>query len=130
MRGQKVLKVTKFDYTNHPHSKLLVKKKASSHIPRWRKELEDAYNAENENNQAAIDCGRDYEDELDNYSTEEKSAPLIVTLNVNAANQPPKQNLEEKVQDLSVSDGHEMNNKGGDGNGNQPKHKKIDRSDI
>lgn len=130
MRGQKVLKVTKYDYTNHPHSKLLVKKKASSHIPRWRKELEDEYNAENENNQAAIDCGRDYEDELDNYSTEDKSAPLIVTLNVNAANQPPKQNLEEKVQALSVSDGHEMNNKGGDGNGNQPKHKKIDRSDI
>lgn len=38
MRGQKVLKVKKYDYTNHPHSKLIVKKKASSHIPKWRRE--------------------------------------------------------------------------------------------
>ena len=38
IRGQKVLKVKKFDYTNHPHSSLIVKKKASSHIPNWREE--------------------------------------------------------------------------------------------
>ncbi len=37
MRGQKVLKIKKFDYTKHPHSKLIVRKKASTHIPEWRK---------------------------------------------------------------------------------------------
>ena len=40
MRGQKVLKVKKFDYTNHPHSKLMVKKKASSHVPEWQSKKE------------------------------------------------------------------------------------------
>ena len=45
MRGQKVLKVKKYDYTNHPHSKLIVKKKASSHIPKWRRaETEEPIN--------------------------------------------------------------------------------------
>ena len=36
LRGQKVLKVKKFDYTLHPDSKLLRKKKAREHIPKWR----------------------------------------------------------------------------------------------
>lgn len=36
LRGQKVLKAQKFDYTRHPEAKKLVKRKASSHIPKWR----------------------------------------------------------------------------------------------
>ena len=44
MRGQKILKINKFDYTKHPYSSRLIKKKASSHIPKWRKE-EDAKKA-------------------------------------------------------------------------------------
>ncbi len=36
MRGQKVLKINKYDFTNHPHAKLIIRKKASTHIPRWR----------------------------------------------------------------------------------------------
>ena len=39
------MKVKKYDYTNHPHSKLIVKKKASSHIPKWRRaETEEPIN--------------------------------------------------------------------------------------
>lgn len=37
LRGQKVLKAQKYDYTRHPDAKKLVKRKASSHIPKWRK---------------------------------------------------------------------------------------------
>jgi type IV secretion system protein VirD4 len=36
LRGQKVLKVEKYDYTLHPDAKKLVTKKASEHIPKWR----------------------------------------------------------------------------------------------
>ena len=36
LRGQKVLKVEKYDYTLHPDAKKLVTKKASKHIPKWR----------------------------------------------------------------------------------------------
>lgn len=36
LRGQKVLKAKKYDYTRHPESKKLVKRKAASHIPKWR----------------------------------------------------------------------------------------------
>lgn len=35
IRGKKILKVDKCDYTNHPESKLLIPCKASAHIPEW-----------------------------------------------------------------------------------------------
>ena len=35
LRGQKVLKVKKFDYTRHPASKKLIRCKATDHIPDW-----------------------------------------------------------------------------------------------
>lgn len=36
LRGQKVLKVEKFDYSLHPESKKLTPRKATEHIPEWR----------------------------------------------------------------------------------------------
>jgi len=36
LRGQKVLKVGKFDYTRHPEAKKLVREKATAHTPEWR----------------------------------------------------------------------------------------------
>ena len=41
IRGQKVLKVEKFDYTLHPDAKKLKKQKASSYVPKWRKTQEE-----------------------------------------------------------------------------------------
>ena len=38
LRGQKVLKVQKYDYTLHPDAKKLVTRKAAEHIPKWREE--------------------------------------------------------------------------------------------
>lgn len=37
LRGQKVLKVNKFDYTRHPEAKKLRPAKASEHIPDWHR---------------------------------------------------------------------------------------------
>lgn len=37
LRGHKVLKVGKFDYTLHPESKKLKSCKASNHVPEWKK---------------------------------------------------------------------------------------------
>jgi len=36
LRGQKVLKVEKFDYSLHPESKKLTPRKATEHVPEWR----------------------------------------------------------------------------------------------
>lgn len=36
LRGQKVLKVEKYDYTLHPDAKKLIPKKAAEHIPEWQ----------------------------------------------------------------------------------------------
>lgn len=41
LRGQKVLKVEKYDYTLHPDAKKLIRSKASDHIPMWRQEGKD-----------------------------------------------------------------------------------------
>lgn len=38
LRGQKVLKVEKYDFTLHPDAKKLIPKKASDHIPKWRED--------------------------------------------------------------------------------------------
>lgn len=54
VRGQKVLKVNKFDYTNHPESKLLVPSYVREHIPAWRME-EDRKALERENERYAED---------------------------------------------------------------------------
>ena len=37
LRGQKILKVEKFDYTLHPESKKLVPCRATDHMPEWRR---------------------------------------------------------------------------------------------
>lgn len=42
LRGQKVLKLKKFDYSRHPDAKKLVKRKAAQHMPEWRLEQEKA----------------------------------------------------------------------------------------
>ncbi len=39
LRGQQVLKVDKFDYSLHPDSKKLVKRKAALHSPLWTQEI-------------------------------------------------------------------------------------------
>lgn len=36
LRGQKVLKVEKYDYTLHPESKKLISCRANDHVPKWR----------------------------------------------------------------------------------------------
>jgi len=41
LRGQKVLKVDKYDYTLHPESKKLVPSKAANHIPDWISRLDE-----------------------------------------------------------------------------------------
>lgn len=43
LRGQNVLEVNKFDYSKHPEAKKLRPSKASSHIPEWRKVVEEAH---------------------------------------------------------------------------------------
>ena len=42
LRGQKVLKVGKYDYTLHPESKKLTPCRASDHVPEWRKRPDTA----------------------------------------------------------------------------------------
>lgn len=44
LRSKNVFKVKKFDYTKHPESKKLKKRKAVSYIPEWRKSKEDLKN--------------------------------------------------------------------------------------
>lgn len=39
IRGQKVLEVDKYDYSNHPEAKKLHDIKASAHVPEWRRNL-------------------------------------------------------------------------------------------
>lgn len=42
IRGKKVLRVDKFDYSEHPEARYLRSEKASAHIPEWRKQENEA----------------------------------------------------------------------------------------
>ena len=40
LRGQKVLRIKKYDYSKHPESLKFVPQKAEDHVPEWRKKRE------------------------------------------------------------------------------------------
>ena len=130
MRGQKVLKVTKFDYTNHPHSKLIVKKKASTHIPEWRKMLDEEYERKHKK-KTSIVAPVNEENDVENIDTlDEEIAPARITLNVKPAKQTPDIAPKDEEQELSAVDKLRNKNKGGDGNGNKPRFSQIDKTAI
>lgn len=128
MRGQKVLKVTKFDYTNHPHSKMIVKKKASTHIPKWRSEMEAEFEKEVD---VEIPVRNIKNPEAEYNETED--CPQKLTLNVKKENPVQTKKAEEITPVASALDRLKNENKGGDGNGNdenKPKFSRIDKSSI
>ena len=46
LRARNVFKIKKFDFTKHPESKKLKKRKAIAYIPKWRKEQTKAVEKE------------------------------------------------------------------------------------
>ena len=72
LRGQKVFRVKKFDYTLHPESKKLKKRKAVTHIPLWQmEEKEPAVKIEEPKQQMALS-----EERKESFRQEIKSAVL------------------------------------------------------
>ena len=70
LRGQKVFRVKKFDYTLHSESKKLKKRKAVTHIPLWQmEEKELAVKIEEPRQQMALSEGR-----KESFGQETKSA--------------------------------------------------------
>jgi len=145
MRGQKVLKVKKYDYTNHPHSKLMIKKKASSYIPEWRKEQDRLFGGAQEETYPSMEKpgeekpstenpvtgnpeeGKPVSDNPDMESTE-KDTPLIVSCNPNFKKKRPIVIDEKMEAALDIISG--KNDKGGDDNVPKPKHTSIDPQSI
>lgn len=46
IRGQKVLKVKKFDYTKNPEAQRFVAVKAVEHMPEWKKKVKEELESE------------------------------------------------------------------------------------
>lgn len=87
MRGQKILKVKKYDYTLHPYATKLVRKKASCYVPAWRRNEEQI----NEDSEAVNE----------NITKEEqKRIPKMITFNIpETQSEPlPEQKKEEKTE--------------------------------
>ena len=115
MRGQKVLKVTKFDYTKHPHANMIIKEKASSHIPKWREAIENRFKAD--------------EKQKNEVNTDE-TVPKRITFGKKPADKAPTAEVKEDGPQLSALDRLINENKGGDCDGNKPRFSKIDKSSI
>lgn len=144
MRGQKVLRVRKYDYTNHPHAKLIVKRKASSYVPEWRKETNsvDATLQKKETPLQEKPCeekspkGNPVEDNsnvdnlnVNNTPTEETEieTPARVSCNPNYMKKTIEidENMEADFDFIT-----EENDEGGDDNVPKPKHTSIDPQSI
>ena len=127
MRGQKVLKVTKYDYTNHPHSKLIIKKKAATHIPKWRQSLENDF-------ETSVDMEIPVERLKNTHNSKMKNAgetvPRKLTLNVKKENPVPENAVEKESMQLSALDRLKKDNKGGGGDGNKQKFSRVDKDSI
>lgn len=127
MRGQKVLKVTKYDYTNHPHSKLIIKKKAATHIPKWRQSLENDF-------ETSVDMEIPVERLKNTHNSKMKNAgetvPRKLTLNVKKENPVPENAVEKESMQLSALDRLKKDNKGGGGDGNKQKFSRVDKNSI
>lgn len=127
MRGQKVLKVTKYDYTNHPHSKLIIKKKAATHIPKWRQSLENDF-------ETSVDMEIPVERLKNTHNSKMKNAgetvPRKLTLNVKKKNPVPENAVEKESMQLSALDRLKKDDKGGGGDGNKQKFSRVDKNSI
>lgn len=127
MRGQKVLKVTKYDYTNHPHSELIIKKKAATHVPQWRQGLENSF-------ETAVDMEIPVEVLTNTYNSKMENAgetvPQKLTLNVKKESPAPKDAAEKEPMQLSALDRLKKDNKGGGGDGNKQKFSRVDKDSI
>ena len=106
MRGQKVLKVKKYDYTLHPYSKRIISKKASTHIPEWRKAEEVP-----DSKVLSIETTSD--------------VPSKISLNI------PKRDLGEgNSKTESFSSYPKEDGKGGDANNSALKFKKVTKGTL
>lgn len=113
MRGQKILKVKKFDYTLHPYSKKLIRKKASTHVPEWQKEKETKVPSVSASPETPI---VEMQEEL----------PARITLNVSKPEVKKERPKPEKLD--AFSDIKPEKDKGGDDNASKPKYSKVNKN--
>ena len=75
IRGQKVLRVKKLDYTRHPEAKLLKPEKTEEHVPEWREKMEEETGTQSQAEEGWQECQHSvFQDEEEH--TEEK--PLSI----------------------------------------------------
>lgn len=91
LRGQKVLKANKFDYSKHPDAKKFVESPIRDHLPTWRKILEDQKN----NNRAEIESNK-LEDQVDMGSNTSNNIPVSTSaipsnVEIKPTGAPPEQ---------------------------------------
>lgn len=108
IRGQKILRVRKMDYTMHPDAKKLIQEKTDCHVPEWRREEEMKAEQDSEARQGDI-CEQESGFEPETWPGEE---PIKEDAPTNAGeSKAPEQNIQaelaeretekiEKVEDL------------------------------
>ena len=100
IRGQKVLRVKKIDYTRHPEAKLLRPEKTDAHMPEWRKEksIKEA-NTEN--------VGNEQPGDQTSSCYEKEEGPLSIDTLIRSGKQCKQgKDKEERQENPHVQDDH------------------------
>lgn len=136
LRGQKVLKVDKFDYSLHPESKKLIYRNASKHIPHWKiqenlKEkdcyINQSKNQKDKKKRQSIPKYKLIKDKLENIGTLNEVGTLKETESNKTLNKVEA--LKEKESDKTLNNAGDTKTLGETENIQIIKEKQITQSD-
>ena len=111
IRGQKVLKLRKMDYTEHPDAKHLKLEKTNEHIPKWYREMEAEKNQFQILEQEREEVERFERKQAEESREEQESEPLTLQ------GEPPKKSVRKNEKQTTVYKVEDLFQKSTDGDG-------------
>lgn len=111
IRGQKVLKLRKMDYTEHPDAKHLKLEKTNEHIPKWYREMEAEKNQFQILEQEREAVERFERKQAEESREEQETEPLTLQ------GEPPKKSVRKNEKQTTVYKVEDLFQKSTDGDG-------------
>lgn len=111
IRGQKVLKLRKMDYTEHPDAKHLKLEKTNEHIPKWYREMEAEKNQFQILEQEREEVERFERKQAEESREEQESEPLTLQ------GESPKKSVRKNEKQTTVYKVEDLFQKSTDGGG-------------
>lgn len=98
IRGQKVLKVRKYDYSKHPEAKKLILEKTEEHVPEWRRRELEKKTEESETSEKGWEEWKKADPEKESDTSKEEREDNSKEAEISKPEENLKQDLEEQTE--------------------------------